>query len=850
MGKTGVTAPVRGAGAGDAQYRFAVWVLGVSVSFAATLEVCGVSLALLGYVGSLTHVFLTFLAIGLLCWSSLFVADRVRTRSAVTWLLVSGACLLLVSQGLRLADPLVSPALTDFWRMLVREVCEVSFVVGGIGSLFGLYLSVLETDRVKLRLQRDREALSREIDERRRIEHALSESEVKYRTLVEAFPHAVVIVREGRIVFANPMSARLLRLESPQNLIGADPMQFVAPDDRDRLMGYMRGRFSVGREVPETYEISLIRTTGARFPAMVNVGMIPFMNSLASQMVVVDLTEQKQAEQALRESENRLRMVLEATSDGFWDFDAATQETYYSPAWAAMIGYKPCELRKGMNWWLNLMPPEDREPAMREFQRHAAGESPRYEVEYRMRTLDGRLIWVLSRGRVVERDEHGLPLRMVGTHTNITARKQAEEALHQAYAAVEMRVQERTASLMEANLRLTEEIAERKRTEESLRQSQAQLADAQRIGRMGNWVQDLVTPRLTWSDEIYRIYGLEPQQFEGTQQAFFARVHPDDRQSILDLAERVYRGEEPYDIEHRIVLPDGLERVVHEHAELVVDGQGRPLKLIGTVQDITERKRAQQIVEEHRVRLIDASKMSALGEMAASIAHEINNPLNIISGSAEQLQRVLESPELGPDIAPRLAESMMRHVFRIKKIVHGLRNFTRDSSQDPFQETRLKSIIEDTVVLCQDRFRSHGIMLAVADVPDEVVVECRPTQLMEVLVNLLNNALHAVEEGGVRNVAVAVEDLGESVEVRVTDSGPGVDASIEDNLFEPLVTTKQPGKGTGLGLSISKRIIESHHGAVSYARVDGQTQFKICLPKRQLRQAHTGTEGIGEAQRT
>ncbi|MCX5769841.1 MAG: PAS domain S-box protein [Candidatus Hydrogenedentes bacterium] len=711
MGKTGVTAPARGAGVGNAQYRFAVWVLGLSVLFAATLEVLGVTLSLLGLLGYLTQVFLTFLAIGLLCWSSLFVADRVRTRSAVTWLLVSGACLLLVSQGLRLADPLVSPALTSSWQMVLRLVCEVSFVVGGIGSLFGLYLSVLETDRVKLRLQRDGERLSREIDERRRIEHALRESEVKYRTLVEAFPHAVVIVREDRIVFANPTAARMLRLESPQNLIGADPMQFVVPGDRERLMGYMRGRFSVGREVPETYEITLIRTTGARFPAMLNVGMIPFMNSLASQMVVVDLTDQKLA----------------------------------------------------------------------------------------------------------------------------------EEALQQAYAAVEIRVQERTASLMEANLRLTEEIAERKRTEESLRQSQAQLADAQRIGRMGNWVQDFVTRELTWSDEIYRIFGIEPQQFDGTQRSFFERVHPDDRQAIVELAKRVYRGEEPYDFEHRIVLPDGTERVVHEHAEMVVDDNGRPLKLVGTVQDITERKRAQQIVEEHRLRLIEASKMSALGEMAASIAHEINNPLNIISGSAEQLQRVLESPELGPEIAPRLAESMMRHVFRIKKIVHGLRNFTRDSSQDPFQEARLKAVIEDTIVLCQDRFRSHGIALAVADVPDDLLVECRPTQLMEVLVNLLNNALHAVEEGSVRNVAVTAEELGESVEVGVTDSGPGVDPAIEDKLFEPLVTTKQPGKGTGLGLSISKRIVESHHGTISYARVDGQTQFKICLPKRQARQAQGTT---------
>lgn len=181
-------------------------------------------------------------------------------------------------------------------------------------------------------------------------------------------------------------------------------------------------------------------------------------------------------------------------------------------------------------------------------------------------------------------------------------RKLAEEELRKSRDELEIRVRERIADLEEMRSGLLQEIEQRRQSEDALRQSKESLANAQRIARLGNWDWDIVRNTLSWSDEIYRVFGVEPQQFAATYEAFLASVHPDDRELVSRSVDEALRDCKPYDIHHRISLPDGKEKIVLEQAEVTRDEGGRPLRMSGTVQDVTERKMAEESLKASEAR--------------------------------------------------------------------------------------------------------------------------------------------------------------------------------------------------------------------------------------------------------
>ncbi|MHC4984154.1 MAG: MASE3 domain-containing protein, partial [Planctomycetota bacterium] len=186
---------------------------------------------------------------------------------------------------------------------------------------------------------------------------------------------------------------------------------------------------------------------------------------------------------------------------------------------------------------------------------------------------------------------------------------QSEEALRKARDGLELRVQERTADLAQTVSGLEAEARERLQVEDALRASEVRLAEAQRIAHVGNWDWDIVANELWWSDEIHRIFGLRPQQFGATYEAFLSYVSPDDRAFVEKSVDDALYGGEPYDIDHKIILPDGTERIVHEQAEVTFDADGKPIRMVGTVQDITERKLAETRAQEGRQRLFAVLNM-------------------------------------------------------------------------------------------------------------------------------------------------------------------------------------------------------------------------------------------------
>jgi PAS domain S-box-containing protein len=264
-----------------------------------------------------------------------------------------------------------------------------------------------------------------------------------------------------------------------------------------------------------------------------------------------------------------------------------------------------------------------------------------------------------------------------------------------------------------------------------------------------------------------------------------------------------------------------------------LDDSGRPYQYLAIRQDITDLKLAQETIFEQQAQLIATSKLSATGEMAAAITHEINNPLGVILGRCEMLKTLAERGQLEPEKVVKIVEHIESTGRRIEKIVRSMKALSHRGEEDPFYSTSLSEILSDSLELCAQRIRNHGILLELPEVPNGLTIECRAHEIAQVIVNLVNNAHDAVLSLDEKWIKIEFQDLGDHIELSITDSGRGISEQYLAKLFEPFFSTKRVQYGTGLGLSISRGIIARHNGKLEYDRHSERTRFQITLPKKQ-----------------
>lgn len=249
--------------------------------------------------------------------------------------------------------------------------------------------------------------------------------------------------------------------------------------------------------------------------------------------------------------------------------------------------------------------------------------------------------------------------------------------------------------------------------------------------------------------------------------------------------------------------------------------------------DNLEKKITQKdnTINEQQMALIHASRLTAMGEMAAGIAHEINNPLTIISGRVEQLQRLNELKQYSQSEIEEILNRMSDTVFRIKKLVTSMKSLSRNDENDPFDSYSVSSIVQETIDLCTDQIKWRGIQLN-CEVPHGKFIECRPWQISQILLNLLYNSKDAIKSLDEKWIRIQVEFIDDKVAFRVADSGKGIPKEIAKKIMQPFFTTKETGSGTGLGLSISLGIAKAHSGTLVLNEDSPNTEFILTLPQK------------------
>lgn len=292
-----------------------------------------------------------------------------------------------------------------------------------------------------------------------------------------------------------------------------------------------------------------------------------------------------EADRKVRESEQRLSLALNAAGLGTWDWNVRTSEQVFDRRWAEMLGYSPDEITRGFDSWKALVHPDDLQGSRQAMKAHLEGSTPYYEQEQRLRTKSGEWKWILSRGKIVERDENGKPLRVAGTHLDITERKTAQEEL-----------QKREARLMEA----------------------------ESIGKMGNWEWNTQTGKVYWSQGIYEIFEVSPEEFIPSYENHLEFVPTEDREGYEKTVQRCLSSGEPFVYEMRLVATSGRAKILWVRGYVKLDEEEQHIGLRGTVQDITDLKKAEQALRES-----EAQKQAILDGITTNMAF-VNEKLEIL----------------------------------------------------------------------------------------------------------------------------------------------------------------------------------------------------------------------------
>jgi PAS domain S-box-containing protein len=506
----------------------------------------------------------------------------------------------------------------------------------------------------------------------------------------------------------------------------------------------------------------------------------------ANEVLGKEVAERRRAEEALAASERNLRLIVDSIPGLVALLTPAGEVELVNPQLVEYCGRTLEELRL---WGTSdTVHTEDLPRVVQLFARSITSGNP-YDFEARLRRFDGVYRWFQVRGLPV-RDANGRILRWCTLLTDIDERKRAEDAL---------------------------------------KRSEAFLGEAQRLSRIGSFCWRVETDEITWSEELYRIFGFE-RDVPVTLDLIGSRVHPEDISLLNNMVEKARGGVRDFEYEHRLLMPDYSVKYLHLIAQGIRDNDGR-LEYIGAVQDVTQRQISEEALAKARSELAHVARVTSLAMLTASIAHEVNQPLSGIVTNASTCLRMLAMEPPNVDGARETARRTIRDGNRASDVIARLRALF--SKKDTIAErVDLNDATREVIALSLSEFQRSRVILRCQLADDLPPVTGDRVQLQQVILNLVRNGLDAMNtvHDRPRELLIKTErGEGDRAVLSVKDAGIGLDPQSTDELFQAFYTTKNDGMG--IGLSVSRSIIEQHDGRLWATPNDGPgATFSFSIP--------------------
>ncbi len=499
----------------------------------------------------------------------------------------------------------------------------------------------------------------------------------------------------------------------------------------------------------------------------------------------------------LSQSKKKYETLVETSLQGFLIVNENEKPIFANTAMANMLGFDSSEDLVRLETLESLYHPEESERLIDYTKARLRNETTPKTYEVKWYRKDRSIVWLLANVQVIEWEG-----------------KRVAQSIYL-------------------------DITERKQASEKLRMSEESLNKAQEISSTGSWDWNIQNKTLSWSNQTYVNFGLEPEEIIPTYDTFIEFIHPDDRETVEKAVETALSGNDPYSVEVRMSKVDGTEWVMHAKGLVYRDDKGNPIRIVGTQQDVTEKRKLEEALRR-------AQKMDAVGQLTGGIAHDFNNILGIILGNLELLRGEVSTDGK----APKRVLTIENAAQRAAKLTQQLLSYSRQKGVGVLP-TNINGLIQNMGDLIS---RSVTPEVKVKELLSDNLwlTEIDRSDFEDTMINLVLNARDAMPRGGlltietcnyVLNATNCIPDRnatpGEYVQMSLNDTGTGIGDEEQEHIFEPFFTTKPVDKGTGLGLSMVFGFINRSNGFIEVcSQLGAGTTFNLYLPRAKAKEQH------------